>query len=154
VRELTSFASVRKLSQAVTLEEDRNMIRATVFVLALVALANAQEDGVALLISGFQGGVSQEVVTEDAFCINSDTTSDSVLPNLPAGQVEGGNSEFVDGKVWSCCGANTNQYSDCYTYTVGDAQWVHDGNAVFEREYGASLVFNGEFMLLGGYNTR
>jgi hypothetical protein len=43
---LLSTVLSKKLSQAVTLEEDRNMIRATVFVLALVALANAQEDGV------------------------------------------------------------------------------------------------------------
>ncbi len=76
------------------------------------------------------------------------------LPNLPSGQIEGGSAEYVDGMVWSCCGSNVNQYSTCYTLALGDANWNVAGNANYEREYGASLVFNGEMMLLGGYNDR
>ena len=45
------------------------------------------------------------------------------LPNLPAGQVEGGSSEFVDGKIYQCCGSNVNIYDTCYSLSLGDDNW-------------------------------
>ena len=46
------------------------------------------------------------------------------LPNLPAGQVEGGSSEFVDGKIYQCCGSNVNIYDTCYSLDLGDENWA------------------------------
>jgi len=124
------------------------------FVL-LIAAASAQDlptDGVALAISGYQGGVSLELTTPETHCDAGDATQP--LPNAPQGQVEGGSSEYVDGKVYQCCGSNVNIYDACFSLTLGNENWDDAGATNYAREYGASCVFNGEMMVFGGYNDR
>jgi len=38
--------------------------------------------------------------------------------------------------------------------TIGANQWIYAGAMNAGREYGASLVFNGEMVVIGGYNAR
>jgi len=44
--------------------------------------------------------------------------------------------------------------ADCFSLTIGANQWVNAGAMNAGREHGASLVFNGEMVVLGGYNGR
>ena len=69
-----------------------------------------------------QGGVSLELTTPETHCDAGDATQP--LPNAPQGQVEGGSSEYVDGKVYQCCGSNVNIYDACFSLTLGDENWA------------------------------
>ena len=65
--------------------------------------------------------MSTELTTPEAHCNNLE--ANQPLPNLPAGQVEGGSSEFVDGKIYQCDGSNVNIYDKCYSLDLGAEKW-------------------------------
>ena len=37
--------------------------------------------------------------------------------------MEGGSSEFVDGKIYQCDGSNVNIYDKCYSLDLGAEKW-------------------------------
>lgn len=86
------------------------------------ALGQVSTDGVGVVIGGYGGGSSIEVVTATDACVS--TSSIPNIPNAPAGQIEGWCSEYVDGQFWLCGGADLNFHSECYSIAPGGSYWV------------------------------
>lgn len=95
------------------------------------------------------------------------------VPNAISGTIEGWDSEWVDGKIWLCGGANINQVADCFKLDLAQGYWEMVKQDTFPCdsdytivspqaseecpyafEYAASLVFNDQFVVMGGYNDR
>lgn len=74
-----------------------------------------------MVIGGYGGGNSIEVITANEACVS--TNSIPNLPNAPAGQLEGWFSEYVDDKIWLCGGADLNFHAECYSLVPGASYW-------------------------------
>jgi len=129
------------------------MMRTLPLLVSAFGLCAAQVpmDSVGIPIGGYGGATSIEIVTPTTACMSSSSTPE--LPNAPAGQIEGWVAEFVDDEIWLCGGADLNFHSECFSLTIGSSSWKTEGSMNDERDYPASLVFNGEMVILGGYNN-
>ena len=59
--------------------------------------------------------------------------------------------QYVDGKIVVCGGAKVDFYRNCFSLKVGEG-WHGAGQMVYQKRYAESLVFNGEMIVMGGYN--
>lgn len=114
-------------------------------VSCVLTVANTE---VALVIGGFGASDSVQVITKDATCLG--LSAKPVIPKAPDGRV-GWVGQYVDGKVVVCGGAKVDFYRNCYTLKIGES-WHPEGNMVYQKRYAESLVFNGEMIVMGGYN--
>jgi len=114
-------------------------------VSCVLTVANSE---VALVIGGFGASDSVQVITKDGTCLGLD--SNPVIPKAPDGRV-GWEGQYVDGKVVVCGGAKVDFYRNCYSLKIGES-WQPEGNMVYQKRYAESLVFNGEMIVMGGYN--
>jgi len=103
---------------------------------------------VALVIGGFGASDSVQVITKDSTCLG--LSANPVIPKAPDGRV-GWVGQYVDGKIVVCGGAKVDFYRDCYSLKVGES-WHSEQSMVYQKRYAESLVFNGEMMVMGGYN--
>ena len=76
-----------------------------------------------ILVGGYGGGISLEVVEASDHCLGED--SDPELPVAPSGTIEGWSAEYVDDKLFLCGGSNINSVSDCYSLTIGSSFWEY-----------------------------
>ena len=74
-----------------------------------------------MVIGGYGGGSSVEVITKGEACVSSSSIPN--IPNAPAGQIEGWCAEYLDGKIWLCGGADLNFHSECYSSAPGASYW-------------------------------
>lgn len=114
-------------------------------VSCVLTVANSE---VALVIGGFGASDSVQVITKDATCLG--LTAHPVIPKAPDGRV-GWVGQYVDGKVVVCGGAKVDFYRNCYSLKIGES-WHPAGEMVYQKRYAESLVFNGEMIVMGGYN--
>jgi len=121
---------------------------ASLLCLLLQGVALLKADS-ALVIGGFGASDSVQVVTDNDVCLGGNAVP--MIPKAPDGRV-GWTAQYVDGKVVVCGGAKVDFYSDCYSLQIGSASWQPDGNMNFKKRYAESLVFNGEMLVMGGYN--
>ncbi len=117
------------------------------FSLAATAVATASK--VALVIGGFGATDSVQVVDQDGgACQGFDSTPG--VPRAPDGRI-GWVAQHVNGKVVLCGGAKTDFYKDCFEMPMGQG-WSPASSMTYAKRYADSLVFNGEMVVLGGYN--
>jgi len=114
-------------------------------VSCVLTVANSE---VALVIGGFGASDSVQVITKDATCLG--LSSNPVIPKAPDGRV-GWVGQYVDGKIVVCGGAKVDFYRNCFSLKVGEG-WHGAGQMVYQKRYAESLVFNGEMIVMGGYN--
>merc|ERR1712051_1034325 len=112
----------------------------------LLTLANSE---VALVIGGFGASDSVQVITKDSTCLGND--ANPRIPKAPDGRV-GWVGQYVDGKVVVCGGAKVDFYRNCYSLKVGESWNEETESMVYQKRYAESIVFNGEMLVMGGYN--
>ena len=118
------------------------------FVILLLAIANTNAE-VALVIGGFGASDSVQVITKDDVCLGSQASP--TLPRAPDGRV-GWTAQYIDGSLVVCGGAKTDFYANCFSLKIGERRWVNAGTMRYQKRYAESMVFNGEMIVLGGYN--
>lgn len=112
----------------------------------LLTLANSE---VALVIGGFGASDSVQVITKDSTCLGND--ANPRIPKAPDGRV-GWVAQYVDGKVVVCGGAKVDFYRNCYSIKIGESWHEEPESMVYQKRYAESIVFNGEMLVMGGYN--
>lgn len=123
-----------------------------VLIFAALCLIGIDAKNVALVIGGYGGGNSVEIITENKVC--SGTDSNPPIPNAPAGQIAGWFSEYAEGKVYLCGGQDTDIHKDCWTLAIG-GKWELSCKMVKDRRFAASVVLPDEsIVVLGGYNDK
>ncbi len=128
---------------------NRIMRHIAVVFCALLAAFHESEAGAGLVIGGFGATNSVEGVTKDGVCMGGDSTPS--LPQTPVGYF-GWTSQYVDNQVVLCGGADVDYHEDCYCLDPGASNWEKCGKTQFPFRYGDSIVFNGEMVIMGGYN--
>jgi len=116
----------------------------------LGALA-AQEHGVGLAIGGYGASNTIELVTPNKTC--SGKYIDPPFPVSPSGS-SAWIAEYVDNAIYLCGGQNIDQRKDCYKFDLGsDAAYFKDSCPLTtNRRYPTSLVYNGQLVVMGGFN--
>ena len=75
-------------------------------IFCLLAAHHLNAENVGVVIGGYGGGNSLEIVTGSNVCMQMD--SNPTLPNAPAGQLVGWVAEYIDGLVYLCGGQDSN----------------------------------------------
>jgi hypothetical protein len=121
------------------------MVKAFLFAL-VVYEANAKAG---MIIGGFGASDSIEVVTATGVCQSSEAKP--VLPRAPIGRF-GWTAQYVEDQIVLCGGADVEFYDVCYALTIGNNAWSQPFSMGYRRRYPESLVFNGQMVVMGGYN--
>jgi len=124
------------------------MILTLGFAFALFGSAFSYEG---LILGGYGATNFIQLVGTDHVCMGEDITPPipQVLPAANPTWV----AEYVDGTIYLCGGQNLDQRRDCYSYTPGeDAKFTKASPMTEDRRLPASLVYNDEMYILGGYN--
>merc|ERR1712165_555563 len=126
-----------------------------VFAVALAGLvglaAGAQPKGLGLAIGGYGASNTIELVTPEGTCYGSDI--DPPFPVSPSGS-SAWIAEYVDNAIFLCGGQNIDQRRDCYKFNLGAhaANFEESCPLTTNRRYPTSLVFEGQLVVMGGYN--
>merc|ERR1712165_477116 len=126
-----------------------------VFAVALAGLvglaAGAQPKGLGLAIGGYGASNTIELVTPEGTCYGSDI--DPPFPVSPSGS-SAWIAEYVDNAIYICGGQNIDQRSNCYKADIGAGSTAFSESCPLstERRYPTSLVFDGQLVVMGGYN--
>jgi hypothetical protein len=123
-----------------------------ILVVVVLGLVAAQAKNVALVIGGYGGGNSVEIITDKTTCSGTDSVPS--IPNAPAGQIAGWFAEYASGKVYLCGGQDTDIHRECFTLVPGES-WVHACEMKKDRRFAASVVMPDQrLVVLGGYNNK
>jgi len=126
-----------------------------VFAVALAGLvglaAGAQPKGLGLAIGGYGASNTIELVTPEGTCYGSDI--DPPFPVSPSGS-SAWIAEYVDNAIYICGGQNIDQRSNCYKADIGAGSTAFSESCPLstERRYPSSLVFDGQLVVMGGFN--
>lgn len=115
--------------------------------LASLAICKAN---IGMAIGGFGESDSVAIIESDRVCLGYDTLPP--VPKAPIGRFAWV-AQYVDDAVFLCGGADVDIHNDCYSLTLGSSSWQTSCSLVDTRRYPASLVFNGEMVVMGGYNV-
>merc|ERR1712156_192443 len=134
-------------------QQRKLMMKAFAVALAgLVGLAaGAQPKGLGLAIGGYGASNTIELVTPEGTCYGSDI--DPPFPVSPSGS-SAWIAEYVDNAIYICGGQNIDQRSNCYKADIGAGSTAFSESCPLstERRYPTSLVFDGQLVVMGGYN--
>jgi len=119
----------------------------TIFLLNFVHQSTSNQG---LVIGGFGATTIMQVVTADGVCYGNEATP--AVPFNPNGRF-GWTSQYIGGKVYLCGGSEFDVFNTCYSLVIGTSGWYAAGTMRFKRRYAESLVYNGEMIIMGGYNN-
>merc|ERR1712226_649195 len=126
-----------------------------VFAVAFAGLvglaAAAQPKGLGLAIGGYGASNTIELVTPDGTCYGSDI--DPPFPVSPSGS-SAWIAEYVDNAIYICGGQNIDQRKNGYKAEIGVGSTAFSASCPLstDRRYPTSLVFDGQLVVMGGYN--
>jgi len=128
----------------------RTMLGLIVVVAALGQAARA-EHGVGLAIGGYGASNTIELVTADKTCAG--TEIDPPFPVSPSGS-SAWIAEYVDNAIYICGGQNIDQRKNCYKADIGAGSQNFRESCPLstDRRYPTSLVYDGQLVVMGGYN--
>lgn len=120
-------------------------------VLLLSAASQAAQHGVGLAIGGYGAVNTVELVTADQTCRGS--RIDPPFQVSPSGN-SAWIAEYVDNAIYLCGGQNIDQRKDCYKldFAAGNGVFRPACPMTTNRRYPTSLVFEGQMVVMGGYN--
>jgi len=127
------------------------MVIKTLLVACLGALAHGEQHGVGLAIGGYGASNTIELVTATGTC--SGQKIDPPFPVSPSGS-SAWIAEYVDNAIYICGGQNIDQRKNCYKADIGagSENFVESCPLTTDRRYPTSLVFDGQLVVMGGYN--
>jgi len=124
------------------------MILALGLALSLLGSAYSYEG---LLLGGYGATNFIQFVGTDHICMGENVSPD--IPQVLPAANPTWTAEYVDDTVFLCGGQNLDQRRDCYKYNPGqDAKFTKAQPMTEDRRLPASLVYNDEMYILGGYN--
>jgi len=106
---------------------------------------------VGLAIGGYGASNTIELVTSDKTC--SGTEIDPPFPVSPSGS-SAWIAEYVDNAIYICGGQNIDQRKNCYKANIGAGSQNFEESCPLttDRRYPTSLVYDGQLVVMGGYN--
>jgi len=119
--------------------------------LALCHGSYLPKDGVGLAIGGYGASNTIELVTANETC--SGKKIHPPFPVSPSGS-SAWIAEYVDNAIYICGGQNIDQRRNCYKFdmTSDSGSFQESCPLTTDRRYPTSLVFEGQMVVMGGYN--